>query len=156
MGYKHFFKKRRKSIFLLMFGLFFAIALILLQIDFYLFSIQRKARFQDISDFTTFHLSYYGQKRCQEKKRFQVGTDTYYYDCLENVYMTYGSTKFTLEEVMKSGNLNLEGLLFYTIKWDTDTENIKEYIFNPTKNDVGYKITVEEVENRRNIIISAY
>lgn len=156
MEYKHFFKKRRKSIWLLMFGLFASIALILLQIDFYLFSIQRKERFQDISDFSSFHLSYYAQKRCQKKKRFQVGTDTYFYDCLENVYITYGSTKFTLEEIMKSEKLNLDGLLFYTIKWNTDVENIKEYVFHATKNDIGYKITVEELETGRNITISAY
>lgn len=105
------FQKWKKRIFLTIFLSFFLLFLIMILLNSYLFVIQKQERLSKKKEFKNFKITYIKENRCQRKEKIKRESITYYFECLDMVYVTYGLTKITFEEAIQKDYLNLPLLL---------------------------------------------
>ena len=103
----HALRKQKRSIFLLFLGLCLLTVLLVFLLNYYLYCLQRLERIEKIDDYMDYTISCHKQNRCQVKEKFWYDGYTYYYDCLENVFLNYGTTQMTLEEAIMGEYLSL-------------------------------------------------
>ena len=106
---------------------------------------KRKERLEKIGDYTSYELSYEPQKRCQLKEKFTFEDKTFYFDCVDEVYLSYGSTKMTLEEALKNKYLTFADLTTGLFEEETDEEIFYEH--EKTKTTQEYRFVVNKEKN---------
>ncbi len=156
--------KKKSSIFiklklkfvLLLFTIFFILFLFSFLLLNYLYDVQRIERLEKIEDYTDFVLSYDELNRCVNKDAFTLDNTTFIYECVDEVYLYYGSTKATLEEVLKSHYLSLDDILKSMKKNTNYDENTTLYTRIPTDKRKGYQFEVETQENSSIVTFRAY
>lgn len=109
-------RKNKFVIFLSMLVSLFIICIIFLVLTNYLHVIRNKERLLRVEDYSKFSISYNKQNRCKETKKFTFsyydGTvDTYYYQCMYDVYLSYGSTTISLENALNNEYINFHEVL---------------------------------------------
>lgn len=151
-----FVKKSKRKLFFLFFFFLLLLFFLFFFLEYRLYELQREERLLKVKDYTSYTLSYQKQNRCQKREVFSKENTHYYYDCLDNVYLTYGSVETTLEEVILNDLLSLDVLLSRMQKWDSEIEGITEYTKASTNVSMGYKILVDERDEQTKIFLSAY
>ncbi len=146
----HALRKQKRSIFLLFLGLCLLTVLLVFLLNYYLYCLQRLERIEKIDDYTDYTISYYEQNRCQTKEKFKYDGYTYYYDCLENVYLNYGSTQMTLEEAITGEYLSLSSFIS-NLKVEYQ-ENQIVYTKSASSITSGYQVIITETND---VIIKA-
>lgn len=155
-GVSNMFRKRKKNKYLkhqkrviLFFSLFLFLCLsfLVISLESYLYELQREERLSKVKDYNNYVLSYTTQNRCEKKEKFTVDNITYIYDCLDNIYLSYGTTKVTLEEILTLRYLTLKDLI-KNMKYDSSDEIYETYVYYPTKNKIGYKLSIDELEDK--------
>ena len=136
-------KQKRRMYFVLIFILT-CILILSFFLNTYLLELQRKERMDKISDYTDYELMYEPQNRCQVKNKFTFEEYTYLFNCVDEVYLSYGSTKMTLEEALENHYLTFKDLTIGLVEEETDEELI--YTHDKTKNSKGYQFIVNKLE----------
>ena len=101
--------------------------------------VDEKERLEKIDDYTTYELSYEPQKRCQLKEKFVFEDKTFYFDCVDEVYLSYGSTKMTLEEALKNKYLTFDDLKNGLLEEETDEEIFFDVIVRSVVSSVLFR-----------------
>lgn len=146
-----YLKKQKHLVIYTILLILIVILLLGLLLDKHLYDLQREERISKIEDYRNFHLSYQEQNRCKLEEKFQIEDTTIYYDCLEEVYIKYGSTLTTLKDVMESGYLTVKDILSQTKEGEDGI-----YYHSATKDAMGYQIKLIENEESSKVIISKY
>jgi len=138
-------RKLKKKFFLAICGSFFIIFFLLVLLNSYLFEIQKEERLSKKSDFKNYKITYIKENRCQKKERIKKENISYIFDCLDMVYVTFGTTKITLEEAIEKNYLDLATLLENTTLIGKE-ENASIYEKKPKKEEDPYLIKILEEE----------
>ncbi len=134
-------RQQKKCMFYLLLIELFVVGSICLFLNYYLHAIQRQERISKITDYTSYTLTYETQKRCQTKEKFSYDGYTYYYDCMNEVFLNYGSTQMTLKEAITKEYLTLNDLTNHLKKESIDDQVIYTHVnTNVTK---GYQFIIE-------------
>jgi len=149
---KKYLKHQKRFLMLIFLFLVLCLSFLVISLESYLYDLQRIERLSKVKDYNDYNLTYTTQNRCEKKKRFTVDNITYVYDCLDNVYLSYGSTKVTLEEILTKKYLTLNDLK-KNMKYDSSDEVYETYVYYPTKNKIGYKLSIDELEDE-NVIVT--
>lgn len=138
----HALRRVKRRVFLLFLGLCLLTAFLVFLLNYYLYCLQRVERIEKIDDYTSYTISYHKQNRCQVKEKFRYDGYTYYYDCLENVYLNYGSTQMTLEEAITGEYLSLSRFIA-NLKVEYQDEQVV-YTKLPSSITEGYKVIITD------------
>ena len=124
-------------------------------VESHLLEVGRKERLRKLDRYEDYVLTYQKQKKCEFRKMFVVGNVTFYFECIENVTLSYGSTKTDLYEVMNLGYLHLKEFVKNLTKVSKD-EYITKYIHERTKDSPAYEVEIREKEgDQKDVIIRA-
>ncbi len=148
-------KKTRRRFWLFLMFLFLVIFFLCLLLEYYLYEMQRRDRILKVTDYSTYVLTYQKQNRCQTRTIFFLDSVEYRYDCLDNIYLTYGTTETTLEEVFTNGYVTLDVFLSKMQKLETE-EGKEKYIRHSTNMSMGYQVLIEKKEEQQIVTISSY
>ena len=138
----NYLAKQKRTVYLLLIFILGCILVLSFFLNTYLLELQRKERLEKIGDYTNYELSYEPQKRCQLKEKFIFEDKTFYFDCVDEVYLSYGSTKMTLEEALKNKYLTFEDLTTGLFEEETDEEIFYEH--DKTKTTQEYRFVVNK------------
>lgn len=140
---KKFIRQKRKFFFL--FFLFMALLFILIYFSLmnYLYQIQRTERLSKLDEDETYTLSYSKQNRCKTSYIFTYDNYKYYYDCLNEVYISYGSTGVFLQDALNNKYVTLDDLITDTVK-KTVNSNKTIYYHHSSIEGKSYKIAIED------------
>ena len=133
--------------------LFLAI-LLLLSFPNYLFKLQNNERLLKIKDYTEFKIKVTNQARPEYRLKFNYKDHDFYYDGIEEVIISYGSTKTTIDNVLNKEFLTYEDFMIRSTKEsETDEEVTYAYRDRATKDILFWVI---EKKNTNEIIFKNY
>lgn len=138
----NYLAKQKRTVYLILIFILGCIFVLSFFLNTYLLKLQRKERLEKIGDYTSYELSYEPQKRCQLKEKFTFEDKTFYFDCVDEVYLSYGSTKMTLEEALKNKYLTFDDLTTGLFEEETDEEIFYEH--DKTKTTQEYRFVVNK------------
>lgn len=122
--------------------------LLLLSFPNYLFNLQTTERLLKIKDYTEYKISITKQKRPENKLRFNYDGHDFYYDGIEEINISYGSTKTTVENILKKGFITYEEFMVKTTKESENDEEVTyAYRERPTK-DILFLIIEKKGSNQ--------
>ncbi len=139
-------QKIRFRTFLFLFILLFFLLAIVVFFSSYLFQMQRFERLRKISNFQDFTISVKDSSVCETSFRFVVHDVSYYYDCIDTIYLAYGSTKTTLNELLSLGYFELKDILRFLKKQSTEKENVTNYILSSFSSSLIFEVETNEDE----------
>lgn len=142
---KKYFKGIKRFYFLIIVWLLFVVALIFFLLDSRLYEAQKKERLSKIKDFTDFVLIYEPQRRCEFRKRWDYKNITYYYDCIDHIFLKYGSIVVTLQEMIENDFLVIDEVINKMEKESTEG-NITTYKMKSSSNQKGFLLVVGGTE----------
>lgn len=142
---KNYLAKPKKAVYFILLFILGCLLILSFFLNTYLLKLQRKERLEKIDDYTTYELSYEPQKRCQLKEKFVFEDKTFYFDCVDEVYLSYGSTKMTLEEALKNKYLTFDDLKNGLLEEETDEEIFFEH--DKTKTTPEYRFVLNKKNN---------
>ena len=155
MGIKNF-KKAKK----IAWGLFFFVVLLLfittLGLQSYLYRIQQDERLSGIDNYLDYDISIRTQKKREKKFQFQYENDYYYYDGIEEIFISYGSTTAFLEEMIEKQYLTVEDMTKNMELIPSEEENVRWYVHNSSQENQRFIIQIVTQENDREIIFQNY
>ena len=137
-------------------SILFLLLTILLFLSFpnYLFELQTTERLLKVKDYTEYKISVTKQKRPEYKLKFNYNDHNFYYDGIEEINISYGSTKTTIENILNKGFITYEEFMIKTTK-ENETEEEVTYAYRerPTK-DILFLIIEKKDSNE--IIFKSY
>ena len=119
----------------------------------YLFDLQKESRLSKKKEFNDFELYYTKNSRCETKEQFKIDSVTYFYDCLDIVYLKYGETELTLKEAMEKEYINLKMLLESTT-FEGKEEEASVYASKLLRGKEPYKIKLKECDGETFVTIA--
>lgn len=132
---------------------FLSLVLTAFSLQLYLYQIQKEERLGKVEEYDNFILTVVKQKRQVKKLQFQYKNCNYYFDGIEEIYISYGSTKVFLEEAIKEEYINIEDIIINCNLVEEEGNN-KTYIHKSNDEKKSYQIKIEEKENLTNIIFT--
>ncbi len=147
-------RKIKKSIISTILFLSLSILCLFFVLEGYLFCIQKDSRLSKKEEFNDFELHYSTNNRCEVKEIFKKESITYFYDCLDIVYLKYGEIELRLEEAIEKEYINLKMLLESTT-FDGREGESSIYISKPHRGKEPYKIKLTETKEGTFVTISA-
>ena len=140
--------------------LFFFVVLLLfvttLGLQNYLYRIQQDERLTGIDNYLDYNISVRTQNRREKKFKFQYENDNYYYDGIDEIFISYGSTTAFLEEIITKKYLALKDIINNMVLIPTEEENVSWYVHNSSQEDQRFIIQIVTYENYRDIIFQNY
>lgn len=130
------------------------VALLLCLAYSHLLEVGRKERLRKLENYEDYVLTYEKQDICEFRKMFVVGNVTFYFDCIDNLTLSYGSTKTDLYEVMNLGYLHVKDFV-KNLNVVKKQENVTKYIHESTKESPTYEVEVRENGELKDVIIKA-
>lgn len=146
------FTKLKCTILFIVLFFLFLIAFLSFNLERQLYEMQKEKRLQKVEDFNMFEISYHEQNRCQKKEIFVYQDVSYSYDCLENVFVSFGSTKITLKEAITKNYITLDMILQKMMKWEYDIPDA--LLYTKKKTTFDYQIIVRENDGMKYVTIS--
>lgn len=134
----------KKTIALLSFSLFLILALVIFSLDNYLFTIQRTERLSKLENYDNFTMTANFEKRCQNHEIMTIDGKKLYYDCIDQIYVHYGSISLFLEEALEKEYITIESLLSHTIKMPSKEETTSIYLYQNTRKNLCFEIYIDE------------
>ena len=147
-------KKISQRILLVPVILILFIALIACLIESHLLEVGRKERLRKLERYDNYVLTYEKQSRCEFRKMFVVGNVTFYYDCIDSLTLSYGSTKTDLYEVMNLGYLHMKEFV-KNLKKVSSEDGVTKYMHESTTESPAYEVEVRENGELKDVIIKA-
>lgn len=139
---KNYLKRQKRTVYFILIFILTSVLLLTFFLNTYLLNLQRKERLQKINDYTEYELLYEPQKRCQLKNKFVFEGYTYVFSCVDEVYLSYGSTKMTLEEALENKYLTFKDLTLSLTMTKNDMETI--YTHHKSKTSSAYCFVLNE------------
>ena len=100
--------------------------------------------------------SYQKQNRCEKKLKFSFDDISYYYDCLDEVYIHYGSTKATLKEVITKEYLSFNDFIKNLHEIESEEENVRVFVHSSSNDEYSYKVKLSKTEETTEVTIASY
>jgi len=124
----------------------------------YLFQIQTIERLQNVEDYSNYIITFIPQKRTTTQKRFSYKNINYYYQGIEQIYVSYGTTTIFLQDALQKEYLGLKSIIKnMTIKENDEmSSNEKIYIHNSSSTNKSFQIKTISYENYQDVFISPY
>lgn len=120
----------------------------------HLLEVGRKERLRKLERYDNYVLTYEKQEACELRKMFVVGNVTFYYDCIENLTLSYGTTQTNLYEVMNLGYLHIKEFV-KNLKKISEEDGVTIYLHEKTIENPPYEVEVREYEELKDVIIRA-
>ena len=147
MSEKKKFTHLKMTLLLTSFLLFLLLSLCVFTLDKYLYQFQRTEWLSKIDNYDNFTLTMLPQNRCQKREIMEYENKKIIFDCIEQVYVHYGSITLFLEEALKKNYITIDSILSHTIKEDKNLYfyqnqklNMKFYI-RLTDNEILFQRT---------------
>lgn len=109
----------------------------------YLYHIQTEERIRKIEDATDFVITIHPQKRSTKTYQFEHENTYYYFEGIEQVYVSYGTTKIFFEDAIKKGLISIKSVINNCVL-ETEEANYKKYQHINKDNSKNYYVTVIE------------
>ena len=155
MGRKNI-KKTKRVVWLIFFFVVLLLFLTTLGLQSYLYRIQQDERLTQVDNYSDYKITVREQNRREKKLRFQYGNDSYYYDGIDEIFISYGSTTAFLEEIIEKQFLEVEDILENTVYIPGEKENVSWYVHNSSYSEQRFLVQVITYEDYRDIIFQSY
>lgn len=134
----------KKTIYVLSFSLFLILTLVVFSLDNYLFTIQRTERLSKLENYDNFTMTANFEKRCQNHEIMRFDEKKLYYDCIDQIYIHYGSISLFLEEALEKEYITIESLLSHTIKMPSQEKDSSIYLYQNTRKNICFEIYIDD------------
>ena len=138
-------KKPKRVIYLLSFCLFLLLVFIIFSLDNYLFTIQRTERLSKLENYDNFTMTAHFENRCQNHEIMTIDEKTLYYECIDQIYIHYGSMSVFLKEALEKEYVTIESILSHTIKISSQEEGSSTvYLYQNTRKGINFEIYITD------------
>ena len=96
----NYLKKTKRVAWVLFFFVVLLLFVTTLGLQNYLYRIQQDERLSGIDNYLDYNISVRTQNRREKKFKFQYENDNYYYDGIDEIFISYGSTTAFLVEII--------------------------------------------------------
>ena len=134
----------KKTIYVLSFSLFLLLALVIFSLDNYLFTIQRIERLSKLENYDNFTMTAHFENRCQNHEIMRFDEKKLYYDCIDQIYIHYGSISLFLEEALEKVYITIESLLSHTIKMPSQEKDSSIYLYQNIRKNICFEIYIDD------------
>lgn len=155
MGMKNL-KKTKRIAWVLFFFVVLLLLVTTLGLQNYLYRIQQDERLSGIDNYLDYNITVRTQNRREKKCQFQYETDNYYYDGIDAIFISYGSTTAFLKEMIEKEYLTLNDIIKNMVLIPTSEENVSWYVHNSSYEDQRFIIQIVEYDSYRDIIFQNY
>ena len=143
MKKKKRFTNIKTTVILTSFLLFFLLSLCVFSLDKYLYQIQQTEWLSKLENYDNFTMSIRTQNRCQKREIMQYNGKKIVFDCIEQVYVHYGSITIFLTDALKENYITIDSILSHMIK-ERNQKNL--YLYRNQKLDIEFYIRITEEE----------
>ena len=149
-------KKTKRVVWLIFFLVVLLLFLATVGLQNYLYRIQQDERLSGVENYLDYKITVREQNRKEKKLRFQYNNDNYYYDGIDEIFISYGSTTAFLEEIIEKEYLMLKNILDSMVFVDSDEDHVDWYVHNSSYPEQRFIIQIITYEGYRDIIFQNY
>ncbi len=141
---KHRFKIK-KTFYLVSIFIFLLFALVTFSLNNYLFTIQRTERLSKLENYENFTMTANFESRCQNHEIMTIDDKKIYYECIDQIYIHYGTISLFLQEALEKEYITIESILSHTIKMPSKKEeSFSIYLYQNTRKNLCFEIFIDE------------
>ena len=112
-------------------------------LDKYLYQIQQTEWLSKLENYDNFTMSIRTQNRCQKREIMQYNDKKIVFDCIEQVYVHYGTITIFLTDALNENYITIDSILSHMIK-ERNQKNL--YLYRNQKLDIEFYIRITEEE----------
>lgn len=147
MKKRKFHFKMKKTLWLISLNVLLVFFLAILCLDNYLYQIQREERLSKVENYNDFTMTFHEENRCQNHQIMNINNQKLIYNCIEQIYIHYGSVTIFLNYALENNYITLDDILSHTIKIDNkENKDIKVYLYENKKTNSSFTISISEEE----------
>lgn len=147
MKKRKFHFKMKKTLWLISLNVLLVFFLAILCLDNYLYQIQREERLSKVENYNDFTMTFHEENRCQNHQIMNINNQKLIYNCIDQIYIHYGSVTIFLNYALENNYITLDDILSHTIKIDNkENKDIKVYLYENKKTNSSFTISISEEE----------